>query len=143
MVGEVSAETHVLSVGGRDITFYKLSPAMLMASRRYLEQLRRKAEEADDVVVALQFYDKMTDSMMDVIDSRFVDEADQTWVAQQMMLGKIDMRDLTAILRNGAASPSAADDDEDVPAKKKPAGRKAAAKKAAAKKTANPTRARR
>lgn len=151
MVEEAPVDTFPLTLGGREILFKKVTLGMMAAARRYMDSIMAKmvaASAANDDSEAMRLHDEYNQAILDVIDSRFVDPADQDWTVRQMMMGTISVQDLLPVMTNGTVQMTLPADDADV-VKKKPAGKKAPAKKVAVKKasaaakTANSSRVKR
>lgn len=142
MVEEAPADTFPLTLGGKEMTFKKVTLGMMAATRRYMDSIMVKmvaASASDNDTDAMRLHDEYNQAILDVIDSRFVDPADQDWVARQMMMGTIEVKDLMPVMTNGVVRAVVPADDADVV--KKPA-KKTAVKKSPAK-TANASRVKR
>lgn len=135
MADEAPTDTFTLTLGGREILFRKVTPGMYTAMRRYMETIQAKIKTDLDEKTRRDLYDHITQTMLEVVDSRFMDPADREWVSKEMMLGRVEVEDVLAVVTNGDKRQEPVADDADPPVK--------TVKKTPAKKTANATRAKR
>lgn len=128
--------THTLL--GREMQFRKAKRGQLLMLFRMRGRLKAMPDDTD----TRQMWDNLnavTERMLDLIDSLFLNEKDRADVEEAMIKGALDIDDLIPLLGNTDTADQ--DDDED-PKPKKTAGKKAPAKKAA-KKVANGARTKR
>lgn len=129
--------THILL--GREMQFRKAKRGQLLMLFRMRGKLKNMPDDTD----SRQMWDSLntvTERMLDLIDSLFLDENDREDVERAMINGTLDIDDLTPLLGGGVESEQVADDEDPKP--RKTAGRKAPAKRAA-KKVANGARTKR
>jgi len=141
MVAMADEDIFETTIAGRTMWFKKSSEGQLIALQRVLNRLRTQFTTAKDPVVKREAATKLGATVLDVAESRFVDQADRDWVEQQMLLGLVDIKEIMTIFSNGVVREEPEPDDAPPPAKKTAAKR--SPKAAPAKKTANASRARR
>jgi|SRR5687767_9858085 len=146
MADEGAVATFEYTVGGRLLTFKKITIPQITMLKRYVESLKLKsaaAIEAEDITTVMALTRKMNEATWTTVESQFTSPEDLEWVQLEIIAGRLQEEDLMPLLSNGTLQTAPPDDDADPTPAKRP-GRKAPAKKAApAKKTANPSRAKR
>lgn len=142
-----------ITLNGRVIWFRKMSESQRLTlsriERRMLRRLQEIREGEGDVLTKLRESDAQVDMLYqriwDAVDSTIIDPADQEFLEESMLTGKLAMSDAMRVFRQGRDEPQP-DDAEIVakPVRARPAKKAAAAKKAvAAKAVANAQRTKR
>lgn len=132
-------DTFETTIAGRKMWFKKSSEGQLIALQRVMNRLRVQFQTAENPEVRREAATKLGATVLDVAESRFVDQADRDWVEQEMLLGRIDIPEVMKIFSNGNVKEDPEPDD--APPKK--AAAKRSPKAAPVKKTANAPRTRR
>jgi len=126
-----------LTIKGRAMRFHPSSEGQLMMLQRVLTRLESQFDASTDTKTRRDLAERIGKTILDIVETKFVDPEDRDWVEEQMLLGNIDIPDIMPVFANGAMKPKPAPDDAPPPVKKTPA------RKAPAKKTANASRAQR
>jgi hypothetical protein len=134
-----------ITLNGRRVWFKKMSESQRITLSRIERRMHRRLREIrdtpgsspDEILAKLRASDDQVDMLYqriwDAVDSTIIDPADQEFLEESMLTGKLAMSDAMRVFRQGADEPQP-DDAEIVPKPRpaRPAKKAAAAKKSVA-----------
>lgn len=116
------AETFPYEVCGRTLTCRYMTDAQRLMLRRLVGQWQQADERQDEEEMKRRF-EEMNIKTLTVIESLIVDPGDVAFLEEQMLLGKVKLKDLRPIIAGGTTEDPAPPEDDQPPKPRKAASK--------------------